>query len=165
MEPVSLSLVAIGASSMALRRATRDDPNMLPFETEGLAAAGAALMGALSGGRFAPRPVARPASRSISLQLARFAAAQDLHLNASLPVGGTDDDPARRVADALRDQRIDFALTDRDGTPVCGIEVVTAARPSRCDDALRATGLPVVTLDADAAWAPNRDRLLETLAP
>ncbi|MEM8851256.1 MAG: DUF2726 domain-containing protein [Pseudomonadota bacterium] len=170
MEPISMSLVAIGASSMALRRATRDDPNMLPFETEGLAAAGAALMGALSGCSLRPRPVVASGNRSMALQLARFASANGLQLNAQVSLDALFDAEgrtARFVSASLRQRRIDFALTDDNGTPVCGIEIVTAAHPGRGDStrrvAFRKAGLPIVTLNAEDGWAPNRDRLAEAL--
>ncbi|MEM7640946.1 MAG: DUF2726 domain-containing protein [Pseudomonadota bacterium] len=170
MEPISMSLVAIGASSMALRRATRDDPNILPFETEGLAAAGAALMGALSGCSLRPRPVVAPGNRSMALQLARFAATNRLQLNAQVSLDAlfdADGRTARFVSASLRQRRIDFALTDADGNPVCGIEIETAARPGRGDStrraAFRKAGLPIVTLKAEEGWPPNRDRLTKAL--
>ncbi|MEM8825059.1 MAG: DUF2726 domain-containing protein [Pseudomonadota bacterium] len=170
MEPVSMSLVAIGASSMALRRATRDNPNMLPFETEGLAAAGAALMGALSGCSLRPRSVIPSGGQSMALQLARFASIHNVHLNAQVSLGAlfeAEGRTARFVSSSLRQRRIDFALTDNDGQPLCGIEIVTAAQPGRVDTARRAAfrkaGLPIVTLDAEDGWPANRDRLLQAL--
>ncbi len=171
MEPISLSLIAIGATGMALRRASREE-DVVEFPPQRAdAEAHASILSRLARCRLVPRKLTEPGRRSLALSLARFVAVHGLQLNMQTSLAALFESQGKdssAIDVALRERRAEFVICDALGTPICGIE--TQGRPSAAGtidsvqrQAFDQAGVPLVILRAQADWEENRIRLLEAL--
>ena len=171
MEPISLSLIAISATSVALRRASANDANIVEFPSHRLdPEPRSSILATLGKCRLVPRKLVEPGRGTLALSLARFVAVHGLQLSIQTSLAALFDaqgEGKKAVNTSLRQRRAEFVICDAEGTPLCGIE--TAGRPTdgRRDPVRRKAfaqaGLPLVVLHANADWEKNRARLMEAL--
>lgn len=174
MELIGFSLIAIGATGVALRRATRAPEaaeSVIEFPSPRLDdAPRSAILAALDRCRLVPRKLVAPGRGTLALSLSRFVALHGLQLGIATSLAAlfeAEGDEAPTAEGALGRRWAEFVICDAAGAPLCGIE--TAGR--RADDlpdpvrrpAFARAGLPLVVLDAQAAWEQNRARLAEAL--
>ena len=170
MDPAGLSLLALSASSVALRRYNELSKGEIP------AFPGHRIDGRPREGIIVRLKRARPRVRSlidagrerVARKLHRFAAASGMRLHTQVALSAVicvEGDP--EVAAALRWRKVDFLIADETGLPLCGIAVVQgtgpAYRDSVCHAAFRAAGLPMVTLSTCAEWDDIRAKLVAAL--
>ncbi len=171
MEPISLSLMAIGATGVALRRATRPPESIVEFPSPRLhATPRSAILAALGRCRLVPRKLATPGGGTLALSLSRFVARHGLQLSIQTSLATLFDargDEADIVDGALRQRWAEFVICDLTGTPLCGVETVGRRADDRCDpvrrEAFARASLPLVVLNARAGWEQNRARLAQAL--
>ncbi|WP_298434306.1 hypothetical protein [uncultured Jannaschia sp.] len=170
MDPTGLSLMAISATSIALRRysdMSRDDVPAFPaHRIDGPPRASAIERLRMSGLRI--RSLVDVGRQAISRRLGRFAAGLGLELHAQVSLAGIIEAPGDPAVEAiLRGRRLDYVLSDEYGLPLCGIALVSgpgpAYRDSVCQHALALVGLPLVTVSVRADWAETRARLTAAL--
>ena len=176
MDPLSLCLLSISSSSVAIRRICaamareRSAPADYLAERIGDRARTSPLQ-ELAAATVRPRRLVPEESAPMLYRLSRFALTHDLMvcgqvaLEALFEIGG-----GARGAEALRGRRIDIVLCDREGVPLCGIELTAAGGGPSFRDHLRAQTfrqgfLQLLALPADADWAEVRDRLEAMLWP
>ena len=166
MDPASLSLIAISASGVALRRYAELSNNEIP-EFPGHRIDGRprqSVIVRLKETKVTLRPLIDAGREAIAKRLARFASVRGLRLNAQVSLAALFSvEDAPDVEAELRRRRVDFVIADDAGLPVCGVTVVRGRGPSYrdsvCHQAFAAAGLPLVTMSLAASWAENRARL------
>lgn len=170
MEPVTLSLMALSASGMALRRATDPSRVVIEFPAHRIdVQPRASVLSALAAG-LRKRKLFAPRQRDMLHALARFAATQGLRIDMQVSLAGlfeTGDDDLSPVASALRQRRIDVVFSDMEGTPLCGVELPAGRGPAHRDAVRRrafaAADLPLMTLYDDKCWDQCRVALMDVL--
>ena len=170
MEPMSLSLMALSASSMAIRRATATPEITLEFPAHRIdAQPRASVLSALAAG-LRKRKLFAPRQSDMLHALARFAASQGLRIDMQVSLAGlfeTGDDDLSPVASALRQRRIDVVISDMEGMPLCGVELPAGRGPAHRDAVRRrafaAAELPLLTLYDDSGWQTCHAELMDVL--
>lgn len=162
MDPVSLSLMSIGSTSVALRRLAKKMEAERPHPAEFVSSRGgnkprASILRALSDATIRPRRILPPVSAHLIARLSRFAADNGLFVGANVAldtvIAVTDDELATA---ALAKRRVDLLICDLQGAPVCGVELAPRGGPDFSDHltvrAFTQAGIPLISLPEDCDW-------------
>lgn len=173
MEPISISLMALSASSVAIRHIGNEmsGANVLEFPVHRLdSKPRSTVLAALSSCIVKPRKLVEAGAKALADRLQGFATIHNLRLNAQVSLAALFDlegEDTSAVATSLRQRRAEFVITAPDGTLLCGIELARRGKPGYSDAVRRRAfaqaGVPLVVLHTDADWAANRARLTEAL--
>lgn len=174
MEPVSMSLMAISATGMALRRATADEgeDNTIAFPSARLdhdrAMMRSSMLDRIAACTLSTRGLFTSEAQVLADRLGRFAVSHGVSVHAQVALSAifeAEDDPA--VATSLRQRRADFVVASAEGTVLCGVEVDAGNGPTYRDAARRQAfaraGVPYLVMPVDVAWPVNRARLMAAL--
>lgn len=168
MEPLSISLLALSASGLAICRATADGDTIIEFPAHRVdPAPRASILSTLAAG-LKMRKLFAPGQAEMLHALARFAAAEGLRIDMQVSLAALfDGGEEGAVASALRQRRVDVVISDMDGTPLCGVELPAGRGPAHRDAVRRmafdGAGLPLLTLHDHSDWKACRMALIDAL--